>query len=121
MLQILTCSTHLDTTMKTLTALWGILLVGATFAAGAQSQPPAATDGTIHRYLVERTFPAGALAGLDTATKEKVNAKNTSVGVRWRARRHQCRARLLFGRVWLAPRHRDRRGARMHAELGQDG
>jgi Protein of unknown function (DUF4242) len=37
----------------------------------------------VHRYLVERTFPAGALDGLDAATKEKVNANNASVGVRW--------------------------------------
>jgi Protein of unknown function (DUF4242) len=35
------------------------------------------------RYLIERTFPAGALKGLDTATKKKVNANNASVGVRW--------------------------------------
>ena len=37
----------------------------------------------MHRYLVERTFPAGALDGLDAGTKEKVNANNASVGVRW--------------------------------------
>ncbi len=35
------------------------------------------------RYLIERTFPPGALAGLDAATKEKVNTNNASVGVRW--------------------------------------
>jgi Protein of unknown function (DUF4242) len=37
----------------------------------------------VHRYLVERTFPAGALKGLDTATRKKVNANNASVGVHW--------------------------------------
>ena len=37
----------------------------------------------IHRYVIERTFPAGALDGLDAATKEKVNANNATVGVRW--------------------------------------
>jgi hypothetical protein len=37
----------------------------------------------VHRYLIERTFPAGALKGLDAATKKKVNANNASVGVRW--------------------------------------
>jgi hypothetical protein len=37
----------------------------------------------MHRYMVERTFPAGALDGLDAATKKKVNANNASVGVRW--------------------------------------
>jgi hypothetical protein len=33
--------------------------------------------------LIERTFPAGALEGLDAATKAKVNSNNASVGVRW--------------------------------------
>lgn len=37
----------------------------------------------MHRYLIERTFPARALEGLDAATKAKVNANNASVGVRW--------------------------------------
>ena len=36
-----------------------------------------------HRYLIERTFPPGALDGLDAATKAKVNANNASVGVSW--------------------------------------
>jgi len=44
-----------------------------------------AADGkpATHRYVVERSFPAGALKGLDAATKAKVNANNASVGVRW--------------------------------------
>ncbi len=37
----------------------------------------------MHRYLVERTFPPGALDGLDAATKKKVNANNATVCVRW--------------------------------------
>jgi hypothetical protein len=69
--------------MKTLTALLGSLLLGATFAAGAQPPPAAAADGTVHRYLVERTFPAGALDGLDAALKAKVNANNAKLGVHW--------------------------------------
>ncbi len=36
-----------------------------------------------HRYLVERTFPAGALDGVDAAAKQKVNANNKSLGVVW--------------------------------------
>lgn len=45
---------------------------------------PAFPDQTaLHRYVIERTFPAGALEGLDDATKAKVNANNASVGVRW--------------------------------------
>ena len=42
----------------------------------------AALDGP-HRYVVERTFPKGALAGLDAAAKEKVNATNARFGVHW--------------------------------------
>ncbi len=38
---------------------------------------------TKHRYLIERTFPAGALAGVDAAVKQKVNANNASLGVGW--------------------------------------
>ncbi|MBX3704088.1 MAG: DUF4242 domain-containing protein [Steroidobacteraceae bacterium] len=45
--------------------------------------PALADDAPLHRYLIERTFPAGALAGLDAETKARVNANNTSVGVRW--------------------------------------
>jgi hypothetical protein len=45
--------------------------------------PAYADDGPLHRYLIERTFPAGALAGLDAETKARVNANNASVGVRW--------------------------------------
>jgi hypothetical protein len=41
------------------------------------------TNANLHRYLIERTFPAGALANLDAATKAKVNSNNTSVGVHW--------------------------------------
>ena len=37
----------------------------------------------MHRYLVERTFPAGALDGVDIAAKNAVNAKNASVDVTW--------------------------------------
>ena len=70
--------------MKKLIAVLGCLLFASAFAgepaktaAGAQSSP------TVHRYLIERTFPAGALEGLDAATKAKVNSNNASVGVHW--------------------------------------
>jgi len=70
--------------MKKLIAVLGCLLFASTFAneptktaAGAQSSP------TTHHYLIERTFPAGALEGLDAATKAKVNSNNASVGVKW--------------------------------------
>ncbi len=36
-----------------------------------------------NRYLIERTFPAGVLDGIDEATKRKVNDNNASVQVNW--------------------------------------
>jgi hypothetical protein len=37
----------------------------------------------MHRYTIERTFPAGALDGLDSAAKAKVNATNSRFGAQW--------------------------------------
>src|SRR5689334_9772943 len=51
------------------------LAASSLFAA----QPAAGT----HRYLVERTFPAGALDGVDAKAKQKVNANNSTLGVTW--------------------------------------
>jgi hypothetical protein len=70
--------------MKKLIAVLGCLLFASAFA-GEPAKPAAdAQSGTkVHRYLIERTFPAGALAGLDAATKAKVNSNNASVGVKW--------------------------------------
>lgn len=60
-----------------------VLLPVSALADEAASAANPAAAAPIHRYLIERTFPAGALDGLDAATKEKVNYTNTSVGVRW--------------------------------------
>jgi hypothetical protein len=38
---------------------------------------------TTRRYIIERTFPAGTLDGLDKATKQKVNTNNATVDVAW--------------------------------------
>jgi hypothetical protein len=60
-----------------------IMLVASAHAGeggASQSEPQ---GGGVHRYLIERTFPAGALEGLDASTKEKVNQNNATVGVRW--------------------------------------
>jgi uncharacterized protein DUF4242 len=35
------------------------------------------------RYLIMRTFPAGALDGVNAEVKKKVNENNTDVGVTW--------------------------------------
>jgi hypothetical protein len=70
--------------MKHLIAVLLSLLIAPAFAADPPSQPAAASAQTpVHRYLVERTFPPGALDGLNADTKKKVNANNASVGVRW--------------------------------------
>jgi hypothetical protein len=70
--------------MKKILALATLLVFATAFAADPPNSSAAPiVKPTGHRYLVERTFPPGALAGLDAATKRKVNANNLSVGVRW--------------------------------------
>jgi len=59
--------------MKSLAALLCTLIVSPAFA----------DDAVVHRYLIERSFPIGALEGLDDTAKATVNANNASVGVRW--------------------------------------
>lgn len=70
--------------MKALIGMIQILLCAYVFTAYAGTQLVTSdSNNDNHRYLVERTFPPGALDGLDEATKAKVNANNASVGVRW--------------------------------------
>jgi Protein of unknown function (DUF4242) len=74
----------LEFSMKVTLAIACLLLASPAFAG----DPPAVTTApgakpVVHRYIVERTFPAGALKGLDAATKKKVNTNNSTVGVRW--------------------------------------
>jgi hypothetical protein len=64
--------------MKTLAIVLSLLLSGAALAA----DPVVATNAT-HRYIVERTFPEGALDGLDATAKAQVNQTNARFGVRW--------------------------------------
>jgi hypothetical protein len=64
--------------MKILLSLLASMVCAHAVADDAVAPAPAT-----HRYLIERTFPAGALEGLDAATKAKVNSNNASVGVRW--------------------------------------
>jgi hypothetical protein len=68
--------------MKRVIATLAILLAAPAWAA----DPPAAAGDpspAMHRYLIERSFPPGALDGLDEAAKARVNANNASVGVNW--------------------------------------
>jgi hypothetical protein len=74
--------------MRALIALLPFLLTTYAFADDAATAPVARTTiggngGTAHRYIIERTFPAGALDGVDAAAKKKVNENNATVGVTW--------------------------------------
>lgn len=66
--------------MKTVTTILGAMLACVLVTAGAQNLP---RGPAVHRYVIERTFPAGALEGLDAGVKAKVNANNSKYGVRW--------------------------------------
>jgi len=66
--------------MKTTVMMLAALLLGAFATADAQTPAP---EASVHRYVVERTFPAGALDGLDAAVKARVNANNSKYGVHW--------------------------------------
>jgi hypothetical protein len=74
--------------MRALFSLLPLLFLTTAFATDAATT--AAGDktiggngGTAHRYIIERTFPAGALDGVDAAAKQKVNANNATLGVSW--------------------------------------
>jgi hypothetical protein len=64
------------TMMKALCAATAMTISGAP-ALATESAP------TNHRYLIERTFPEGALDGVDDAAKQKVNDNNASLHVNW--------------------------------------
>jgi len=59
-------------------ALCAVALGGMALASAANQ----AANAT-HRYVIERTFAAGALDGLDADAKAKVNQNNARFGVKW--------------------------------------
>ncbi|MBS0581386.1 MAG: DUF4242 domain-containing protein [Proteobacteria bacterium] len=71
--------------MKSIAPVLALLMAAPVFAADAPSTatPATSTPAGEHRYVIERTFPKGALEGLDAATKEKVNQTNAKYGARW--------------------------------------
>jgi hypothetical protein len=74
--------------MKTMIALLPMLFFAPAFAGDSGATPGTSVNAThsaatSHRYLIERTFPAGALEGLDSAGKAKINATNAKFGVQW--------------------------------------
>lgn len=64
--------------MKSPLLFAGLLLFGAAALAADLSSPAAP-----HRYVVERSFPQGALDGLDADAKAQVNQTNARYGVTW--------------------------------------
>jgi hypothetical protein len=71
--------------MKNIAPVLSLLFIAPAFAGDA---PPTATPATAtaqgeHRYVIERTFPKGALEGLDAPTKDKINQTNAKYGARW--------------------------------------
>jgi len=64
--------------MKAFCAIAAMTVTGSSMGATAAAPVPAT-----HRFLIERTFPAGALDGVDAAAKQKVNANNKSLDVNW--------------------------------------
>jgi hypothetical protein len=66
------------TMMKAIAAATVMTVGGASLST--QGAEPAPTQ---HRFLIERTFPEGALDGVDATVKAKVNANNQSLGVGW--------------------------------------
>jgi len=74
--------------MRALIPLLPFMFMTAAFADEVATPPIAkaavgGNGGTAHRYIIERTFPAGALDGVDAAVKKKVNENNATVGVSW--------------------------------------
>jgi hypothetical protein len=69
--------------MKAIIATLAVLLAAAAIADNSATDPPAMQGPAVHRYLIERTFSAGVIDGLDAATKAKINATNAQYGVHW--------------------------------------
>jgi len=63
--------------MKAFCAVTAMTMAGSAMAGTAE--PSQAT----HRYLIERTFPPGALDAVDAAAKKKVNENNATLNVTW--------------------------------------
>ena len=64
--------------MKALCAATAMVMGGAAMAANTADTAP-----VVHRYLIERTFPPGALDGVDAAAKKQVNDTNATLNVTW--------------------------------------
>ncbi len=58
-------------------------LCALTLSGTALARDIGSAASASHRYVIQRSFPKGALDGLDAATKAKVNQTNARFGVKW--------------------------------------
>jgi len=65
------------TMMKAICAVTAMTIAGSSLVSAGEAAP------ATHRYLIERTFPVGAIDGVDAAAKQKVNANNKTLDVTW--------------------------------------
>jgi len=83
-MHVRTCALSLLATLALMPSSLGAKPAKTTPAASADSAPAVqAPKAGMHRYMVVRTFPAGALAGLDAAGKKAVNKCNSTHSVKW--------------------------------------
>ena len=116
--------------MKAFCAATALTIAGSSFAA------PREPSQASHRYLIERTFPAGAIDGVDAAAKKKVNENNSTLDVTWeksyanadktktllRVRRAERSRRARCGQAeWPAGRQRHRDSGRHQAGAARRG
>jgi hypothetical protein len=66
--------------MKSLFVIVSLFALAPAFGDETSSN---AIPAPTHRYIIERTFPRGALDHLDASVKSEVNQNNASLGVRW--------------------------------------
>ncbi len=69
--------------MKRIACLITPWLLGLAFSALAAHPTPSSQKPVLHRYLIERTFPAGALDSLDEKAKSSIIANNANAQVHW--------------------------------------
>lgn len=76
-------NTHTKTASPARRALAAAALLALALSGLAMAKTSTDAGSSHHRYLIQRSFPQGALDGLDAATKAKVNQTNAKFGVKW--------------------------------------
>ena len=73
----------MKTSINPMRALAVAALCALALSGFAAANNKAGAADANHRYFIQRSFPKGALDGLDAATKAKVNQTNARFGVKW--------------------------------------